>query len=181
MSSGNPVFATPHNTPESHKNLKHDRDLPVSPCSRFVTSYHLTSHRHGTLRSTRTQRNVTRSGGHFLSRRLPSMTICASPMHRSFPFSPRSNRALEAGDFWAVSLDDGRFGCGRVLQTEGEELPTKTQVFFGGLHDWVGDAPPTEQDVASVALVAFGTMHVKAIRENGGRNPRECATDREPK
>ncbi len=95
-------------------------------------------------------------------------TIGAGSMRRTFPFSPRSNRALQPGDFWPVRLDDGRYGCGRVLQTEGEELPTKTQAFFGGLHDWVGDVPPTKQDVAKAALVAFGAMHVKAIRKTGG-------------
>jgi len=47
-------------------------------------------------------------------------------------------------------------------------LPTRTQAFFGGLHDWVGVAPPTKEDVANAPLVAFGTMHVKAIRETGG-------------
>lgn len=95
-------------------------------------------------------------------------TIRAGSMPRTFPFSPRSNRALQPGDFWPVRLDDGRYACGRVLQTEGEELPTKTQSFFGALHDSVGDVPPTKQDVAKAALVAFGTMHVKAIRETGG-------------
>ncbi len=53
MSSQTPVFAAHHNTPELHQNLKHDRDLPASSCSRFVTSYHLISHRHVNVRSTR--------------------------------------------------------------------------------------------------------------------------------
>lgn len=88
-------------------------------------------------------------------------------MRRTFPFVPRSNRTLVAGDFWGVRLSDGRFACGRVLQTVGEELPLKKQSFFGGLHDWVGDLPPTSV-AATTALLEFGTMHVKAIRETGG-------------
>ena len=51
MSSGIPVFARHYNTPESHQNPKHDRDLPVSSCSWFVTRNHVMSDRHGTLRS----------------------------------------------------------------------------------------------------------------------------------
>jgi hypothetical protein len=50
MSSGTSVFADRQSTLESHQELKHDRDLPASSCSRFVTSYHPISHRHGTLR-----------------------------------------------------------------------------------------------------------------------------------
>jgi hypothetical protein len=34
------------------RNLEHDWDLPASPCSRFVTSYHLISQRHVNVRST---------------------------------------------------------------------------------------------------------------------------------
>ncbi len=52
MSSQEPVSRARHNKPESHKNLKHDRDLPPSPSSRLVTSYHLISHRHVNVRST---------------------------------------------------------------------------------------------------------------------------------
>jgi hypothetical protein len=40
---------------KSHKTkrkLKHDRDLPASPCSPFVTSYHLMSQSHVNVRST---------------------------------------------------------------------------------------------------------------------------------
>jgi hypothetical protein len=46
---------TKHNTTQTHETQqkpKHDRDLPASPCSRFVTSYHLISHRRVNVRST---------------------------------------------------------------------------------------------------------------------------------
>ena len=48
---------TAHNLAQANNNqqkLKHDRDLSASPCSRFVTPYHLISHRHVNLRSTNT-------------------------------------------------------------------------------------------------------------------------------
>jgi len=53
MSSAKLVFVARHNTLESRQNLKHDRDLPALPCLRFVTPYHLISHRHVNVRSTR--------------------------------------------------------------------------------------------------------------------------------
>jgi hypothetical protein len=33
----------------------------------------------------------------------------------SYPFTPKWNRYLLPGQFWAVPLSDGRFGCGRVM------------------------------------------------------------------
>lgn len=88
------------------------------------------------------------------------------------------------GDYWAIRLDCGRFACGRVLQVEGDELPTKTQAFFGGLHDWLGDRPPTVSDVQASPLVEFGVMHVQAIRETGeailGNVPLSQAEDEIP-
>ena len=51
MSSQMPIFVCHYNTPESHGNVKHDRDLPASSCSGFVTRYHVISDRHRTLRA----------------------------------------------------------------------------------------------------------------------------------
>ena len=47
-----PTFATCDNSAETNRSYKHDRDLPTSPCLRFVTSYHPISHRHVNVRST---------------------------------------------------------------------------------------------------------------------------------
>jgi hypothetical protein len=87
----------------------------------------------------------------------------------AYPFEPKSTRSLTPGDYWAVPLADGGFACGRVLQTEGDHLPTPTRTFFGGLHGWFGKSPPTSEDIAGAALVAFGIMHVRAIVRVGGR------------
>ena len=72
------------------------------------------------------------------------------------------------GQFWAVPISGGRFGCGRVLQLGGSVVPSKTRAFFGGLHDWIGDAPPTGEAIAGTSILHFGIMHVKAITETGG-------------
>ena len=86
---------------------------------------------------------------------------------RAFPFVPKSINALEPGDFFPVRLEDGRYSCGRILQLAGDELPTKTQSFFGGLHDWIGTGVPTADDVVRSPMVEFGVMHVKAIQHVG--------------
>ena len=87
---------------------------------------------------------------------------------RKFPLVPKSNQSLEPGDYWVIQLADGRFVCARVLQVEGEQLPTKRQSFFGGLHRWIGSRPPTADDVRTSGFVDYGVMHVRAIRETGG-------------
>jgi hypothetical protein len=85
----------------------------------------------------------------------------------TFPFVPKSRTWLQPGHFWGVPLSDGRFACGRVLQTTGEELPN-TRTFLGGLHDWVGEHPPTSDAIGHRALLEVGVMHIKAITETGG-------------
>ncbi|MEM9185045.1 MAG: Imm26 family immunity protein [Planctomycetota bacterium] len=85
-----------------------------------------------------------------------------------YPFVPKSTSKLIPGQFWAVPMADGRFGCGRVLQLNTEEIPTKTRGFFGGLHDWVGESKPTSEAIRNRKLIAFGVMHIKAITTTGG-------------
>ena len=86
----------------------------------------------------------------------------------SYPFRPKSTSALEPGQFWAVPIAGGNFGCGRVLQLGGSEVPSKRRAFFGGLQDWIGDAPPTAESIAGSGIARFGIMHLKAITEVGG-------------
>lgn len=83
-----------------------------------------------------------------------------------YPFRPRSNRWLEPGQFWAIPLADGRFGCGRVMASPASIGPRMS--FVAGLMDWVGDAPPTEADLAARDVVRQGTAHIKTITETGG-------------
>lgn len=84
-----------------------------------------------------------------------------------YPFRPRSNRHLRAGQFWAVPLSDDRFACGRVMDPTSRIAP---RVMFGaGLMDWVGDAAPTEDDLVRRPVLAQGHAHIKAITEIGGQ------------
>ena len=92
----------------------------------------------------------------------------ASP---AYPFVPKSNRWLLAGQFWAVPLSDGRFGCGRVLDVPRKpdiHVTVARTIFLAGLLDWVDDVPPTGAAIAGAALVAQGFAHIKAITTTGG-------------
>lgn len=86
----------------------------------------------------------------------------------SYPFRPKSTASLEPGQFWAVPLRGGYFGCGRVLQLRCSQLGKTRTSFFGGLQDWIGDDPPTSASIAGTGIGRFGAMHLKAITEVGG-------------
>lgn len=89
----------------------------------------------------------------------------------AYPFAPKSNRWLEAGQFWAVPLSDGRFACGRVLDVPRQpdlHVPVARTLFLAGLLDWVGDAPPMGASIAGAGLLAQGFAHIKAITTTGG-------------
>ena len=75
---------------------------------------------------------------------------------------------MQPGQFWAVPISGGYFGCGRVLQVGGSQIPMKRSAFFGGLQDWIGDSPPTSESIAGTGIARFGVMHLKAITEVGG-------------
>jgi len=86
----------------------------------------------------------------------------------TYPFEPKSTSMLRPGQFWAVPISNEKFACGRVLQLNAAEIPTKSRMFFGGLHDWLGTALPTSDDIAGAGFVDYGVMHIKAIRTTGG-------------
>jgi hypothetical protein len=80
---------------------------------------------------------------------------------------PKSNRYLQPGQFWAVPLSDGRFGCGRVMAVPG--FGPKDRVgFFLGLMDWIGSGPPTYEALAGVGVVTQAKAHFEAIAKTGG-------------
>ena len=91
-----------------------------------------------------------------------------TPSIRTFPLVPKSTRWLQPGDFWAVPLPGGRFACGRVLQVEGDRIPVPARGFFGGVLNWLGDAPPTSEAIAGHKVLEHGVMHIRAITRTGG-------------
>jgi hypothetical protein len=92
----------------------------------------------------------------------------------TYPFEPKSIAHLRAGQFWAVPLSDGRFGCGCVLYVPSPSDPQpslylNTRIFLAGLMDWSSDEPPTAQAIAGCKLLEQGRVHVAAITDTGSK------------
>jgi hypothetical protein len=65
---------------------------------------------------------------------------------KTYPFTPKSNAYLEKGEFWAIALSNGKYGCGIILDIPKRGLYT-TKSFFIGLLDWIGDNKPNQADL----------------------------------
>ena len=92
------------------------------------------------------------------------------PSKRSitYPFVPRSTSYLLPGQFWALPLSDGSFGCGRVIETTPRgEIGARTS-FLAAVLNWHSSAPPTYEAIAGAKCLDQGSAHLKAITETGG-------------
>ena len=91
---------------------------------------------------------------------------------RTFPHVPKSSKSLEAGDYWSIPLDGGRFACGRVVGPDrlGESCGrgNSTRGFLAGLLDWISDTPPTSAAIAGAQTLIQGGAHIKTILGTGG-------------
>jgi len=90
-----------------------------------------------------------------------------------YPFEPRSLKGLIAGQFWAVPLADGRFGCGRVLHVPRKangkpDLYFNGRIFLIGLMDWVGATAPEADAIAGLEVAEFGMANINQIKDTGG-------------
>jgi hypothetical protein len=86
---------------------------------------------------------------------------------RTFPFIPKSSRDLQLGDFWAVRLSDGRFGCAIVTDLKPSGVASRKSL-VAGLVDWVGVSPPTH-DAATGEIFAQGLTGIEAISATGSK------------
>jgi hypothetical protein len=88
---------------------------------------------------------------------------------RDFPFTPKSTKSLEPGDFWSIPLHGNKYACGRVLQLleDNSKWPRKNRIFLAGLMDWVGDRPPTNESIAGCGLHSQGLAHILTISDTG--------------
>src|SRR4029453_16833845 len=85
----------------------------------------------------------------------------------AYPFVPKSNRYLEAGQFWALPLSDGRYGCGRVMAVPA--FGAKDRVgSVAGLAGWIGSEPPTEAAIAGAPGLLQAKAHFETISKTGG-------------
>jgi hypothetical protein len=86
----------------------------------------------------------------------------------TYPFVPRSTASLVPGQFWAIPLPDGSFGCGRVIETKPPGSTGARVLFLAAVLDWHADAPPTAHAIAGAKCLDQGQAHLKAITETGG-------------
>ena len=89
-------------------------------------------------------------------------------MKAKYPFVPKSNQRLIPGDFWAIPLADGSFGCGVVLELYPKGMPGSKVAFLAGLLNWHGMSPPTSEAIAGSKTLEQGVTHILAITQTGG-------------
>jgi len=96
----------------------------------------------------------------------------------SYPFRPKSNAYLRAGQFFAVPLLSGRFACGRVMTVPAFGPKDRTG-FVVGLMDGVGVHPPTAQGLAGRGVLEQAQTRYEAISNTGGEvlGERDLADD----
>jgi hypothetical protein len=83
------------------------------------------------------------------------------------PFTPKSNRYLRPGQFWAIPLSDGRFAAGRVMAVPA--FGPKDRIHFvAGLLDWSGDHLPKADDLAGRPVLEQAKTRFEAISRTGG-------------
>jgi hypothetical protein len=97
----------------------------------------------------------------------------------SYPFIPKSANWLVAGQFWALPLSDGTFGCARVVEVPPPENRRSRMEFLAGVLDWHGTAEPTSDSIAGAPCLEQGGAHIRAITRTGGKvlGFRELAAD----
>ena len=86
----------------------------------------------------------------------------------AYPFVPKSANWLIAGQFWALPLSDGTFGCGRVIEVPPFESRTSRVVFLAGVLDWHSTVVPTSDSIAGARCLQQGQAHIRAITRTGG-------------
>jgi hypothetical protein len=84
------------------------------------------------------------------------------------PFVPKSANWLVAGQFWALPLSDGSFGCARAIEVPPSEIRTSRMEFLGGVLDWHSTQLPTCDSIAVATCLKQGHAHIRAITRTGG-------------
>lgn len=85
-----------------------------------------------------------------------------------YPYVPKSANSLRPGDFWALPLSDGSFGCGRVVQIPPKGVQISTMHFLAAILDWQSAGLPTVESIAGARCLDQGSAHIKVITTTGG-------------
>jgi hypothetical protein len=87
---------------------------------------------------------------------------------QSYPFKPKSSANLRLGDFWALPLAGGKYGCGRVIALKPKTGIGSRSMLLAGLMNWIGSTPPTAEGLAGCTTLVQGQIHLRSIWETGG-------------
>lgn len=87
---------------------------------------------------------------------------------QTYPFVPKTANWLYAGEFWALPLSNGTFGCARVIEVPALEIRMSRVEFLAGVLDWHSKVPPTSSSIAGVKCIDQGRAHIRAITRTGG-------------
>ncbi|MFT5420073.1 MAG: hypothetical protein ACI9D5_000814 [Candidatus Endobugula sp.] len=88
-----------------------------------------------------------------------------------YPFSPKSTSYLEPGQFWAIPLSNGEYGCGIVvakLASLHDHSKIETRLFLAALINWHGEQLPIPEEIQNLEILEVGAAHVKTILTTGG-------------
>lgn len=85
----------------------------------------------------------------------------------TYPFVPKSANWLLAGQFWALPLSDGTFGCARVIEVPPAETRYSRMEFLAGVLDWHSTVAPTSDSIAGARCLDQGHAHIRAITRTG--------------
>lgn len=85
-----------------------------------------------------------------------------------YPFKPKSSANLRPGDYWALPLAGGKYGCGRVIALKPMAGTGSRSMLLAGLMNWIASKPPTTDGLAGCTTIAQGQIHLRSIWETGG-------------
>jgi hypothetical protein len=88
-------------------------------------------------------------------------------MKEDYPFKPKSTASLLRGQYWAIPLSNNKYCCGIVLHLLKSNNKKEQRTFHAGLLNWVGNNPPTENEIKACKVLENGAAHIKTIIEVG--------------
>lgn len=86
-----------------------------------------------------------------------------------YPFTPKSTKRLERGQYWSLPLSDGTYGAGCVIGQQLTHGKSSTRGFLAGVIAWHGSEPPTAETLFGREVFKYAFAHIKAITESGGQ------------
>ena len=82
----------------------------------------------------------------------------------TYPFIPKSNKKISAGDYWVTKLSNKSFAVGVVIDVPPTDLKLTREIVIG-LLNWNGNNIPKREDLTNSKILKQGHAHIKTISE----------------